>query len=87
MDELSAFNFAPESLKILEKELLNKADVVFTGGHSLFEAKKNHHKNIHAFPSSIEKLHFAKTQQLKHKRNGKSVTSVIMLTTFPMIFR
>jgi len=40
MDELSAFKFAPESIKILEKELLKKADIVFTGGHSLHEAKK-----------------------------------------------
>src|SRR5206468_1511867 len=35
MDELSAFKFAPESIKTLEKELLQKADIVFTGGYSL----------------------------------------------------
>ena len=62
MDELSAFKFAPEELRNLEKELLKKADVVFTGGHSLYEAKKNQHANIFPFPSSIEKEHFAKAR-------------------------
>ncbi|WP_374951317.1 glycosyltransferase [Mucilaginibacter sp.] len=65
MDELSAFKFAPESLKMLEKELLQKANIVFTGGHSLYEAKKGQHNNIYAFPSSIEKKHFAKARRLK----------------------
>src|SRR5690606_31734071 len=38
-------------------------DVVFTGGHSLYEAKKDRHHNIHAFPSSIDYNHFAKARQ------------------------
>jgi hypothetical protein len=58
MDELSAFKFAPPRLKFLEEQLLLKADVVFTGGVSLYEAKKSSHNNIHAFPSSIDKEHF-----------------------------
>jgi glycosyltransferase involved in cell wall biosynthesis len=65
MDELSAFKFAPEELKTLEKELMKKADVVFTGGQSLYEAKKNQHANIHPFPSSIEKEHFEKARAIK----------------------
>ena len=58
MDELANFKFAPEGLKELETELMTKADVVFTGGHSLYDAKKHRHSNIHAFPSSIDKAHF-----------------------------
>jgi UDP-galactopyranose mutase len=58
MDELSAFKFAPQELKDLEKSLLMKADVVFTGGYSLYEAKKHQHNNIHPFPSSIDYNHF-----------------------------
>jgi len=58
MDELSAFDFAPAELVNLEKSLLKKADIVFTGGYSLHEAKKNQHENIHVFPSSIDKAHF-----------------------------
>ncbi len=66
MDELSAFKFAPERLRILEQELLKIADVVFTGGVSLYEAKKNQHSNIHPFPSSIEKKHFLKARDNKN---------------------
>lgn len=58
MDELSAFKFAPPQLKILEASLMKSADVVFTGGQSLYEAKKHLHPNIHPFPSSIDKDHF-----------------------------
>ena len=62
MDELTAFKFAPAELKDLEKELYKKADVVFTGGTSLFEAKKRCHCNPSLFPSSIDKPHFAKAR-------------------------
>ncbi|MEO6685960.1 MAG: glycosyltransferase family 1 protein [Dyadobacter sp.] len=62
MDELSAFKFAPDELKDLERRLFNKADVVFTGGQSLYEAKKHQHYNIHPFQSSIDKKHFAKAR-------------------------
>lgn len=58
MDELSAFKFAPQALKDREKELFRKADLVFTGGYSLYEAKKNWHPDVHAFPSSIDAEHF-----------------------------
>ena len=69
MDELSAFKFAPEELKVLEKELLKKADIVFTGGYSIYEAKKNQHSNIHPFPSSIEKEHFEKARDITRPAN------------------
>ncbi|SHE47785.1 glycosyltransferase family 1 protein [Chryseobacterium takakiae] len=62
MDELSAFRFAPPRLLEYEEELFNKADVVFTGGYSLYEAKKERHHNIHPFPSSIDKEHFQKAR-------------------------
>jgi glycosyltransferase involved in cell wall biosynthesis len=58
MDELSAFKFAPPRIRHIEQQLLRQADVVFTGGASLYEAKKASHHNIHSFPSSIDKAHF-----------------------------
>jgi glycosyltransferase involved in cell wall biosynthesis len=64
MDELTGFKFAPQELKDLEKKLLQKADVVFTGGYSLYEAKKHQHHSIHPFPSSIEYDHFAKARTI-----------------------
>ncbi|RYY71569.1 MAG: glycosyltransferase family 1 protein [Chitinophagaceae bacterium] len=60
MDELSAFKFAPQEMRILETALLKKAALVLTGGHSLYQAKKHTHHNVYPFPSSIEKEHFAK---------------------------
>ncbi|MET0312795.1 MAG: glycosyltransferase [Hansschlegelia sp.] len=67
MDELSAFRGAPPELLALEEELMGRADVVFTGGHSLFEAKKHRHHDIHAFPSSIETQHFARARSSERK--------------------
>ena len=64
MDELSAFRGAPAELVQRETELLQVADVVFAGGHSLFEAKRNHHTNIHAFPSSVDVGHFRTARKL-----------------------
>jgi UDP-galactopyranose mutase len=62
MDELSKFKFAPEHLLTLEQELLDRSDIVFTGGSSLFEAKKDRHDNVHCFPSSVDRVHFAKAR-------------------------
>ncbi|TSJ36318.1 glycosyltransferase family 1 protein [Mucilaginibacter corticis] len=62
MDELSAFKFAPLNIRTLEKELMLKADLVLTGGRSLYEAKKASHHNIHAFPSSIDMVHFTQAR-------------------------
>src|SRR3954452_665669 len=59
MDELSTFMAAPPRMAALERELLNRADIVFTGGQSLFESKRGRHANVHAFPSSVDKAHFA----------------------------
>jgi glycosyltransferase involved in cell wall biosynthesis len=59
MDELSAFKNAPSALIELEKELFRKADLIFTGGHSLYQHKKSQHHNIHPFPSSIDQDHFS----------------------------
>jgi len=64
MDELSAFKNAPQELGVLEEALLNRADVVFTGGHSLYEAKKHLHHNIHPMPSSVDAAHFASARTI-----------------------
>ncbi len=59
MDELSAFSGAAPELIEREAELLSTADIVFTGGLRLFEAKRTRHSNVHAFPSSIDVAHFS----------------------------
>jgi len=63
MDELSAFLFAPPELIKNEQRLLQAADLVFTGGYSLYEAKKNLHPAVFCFPSSIDKTHFEQARQ------------------------
>ena len=62
MDELSKFRFAPEMLLDLEQELIDTADLVFTGGSSLYEAKKDRHDSVHLFPSSVDRAHFSKAR-------------------------
>ncbi len=63
MDELSLFRGAPPSLLERERRLLEIADLVFTGGHSLYEAKRARHPQVHAFPSSIDAEHFGRARR------------------------
>jgi glycosyltransferase involved in cell wall biosynthesis len=65
MDELANFQGAPPQLRSLERELLASAELVFTGGTSLYEAKRAHHPNVHAFPSSVDVPHFAAARTWK----------------------
>ena len=65
MDELSAFNGAPPKMTKLEEELFQRANLVFTGGRSLYDIKKNQHPNVHLFPSSIDREHFAKAREIR----------------------
>jgi glycosyltransferase involved in cell wall biosynthesis len=67
MDELSAFAGAPAAMRSLEAELLARADVVFTGGRSLYEAKRALHSNVHAMPSSVDVAHFAQARQVSRE--------------------
>lgn len=60
MDELTAFKFAPPRLRQQEEELLARADLVFGGGPSLYEGKKDRHPDVHLFPSGVEQEHFAR---------------------------
>jgi UDP-galactopyranose mutase len=59
MDELTAFRGAPRQLVQRENALLKMANLVFTGGPSLFEARRARHPNVHLFPSSVDRDHFA----------------------------
>jgi hypothetical protein len=62
MDELSAFDGAPLRLRELEQLLFTRADIVFTGGMRLYEAKKGQHSNVYGMPSSIDTHHFGKAK-------------------------
>lgn len=79
MDELSLFKGAPASLIQQERDLLEKSDIVFTGGRSLFEAKQPHHPNVHCFPSSVDFDHFARA------KNGISLPHDIAEIPAPIV--
>ena len=63
MDELSAFKGADSQLPALEKQLFRQVDLVFTGGQSLYEVKRDQHPAVYAFPSSIDASHFGKARK------------------------
>ena len=63
MDELSAFKDAPKRMKQQEAELFDRANLVFTGGQTLYEAKRDQHPHVYAFPSSIDAAHFARARE------------------------
>jgi glycosyltransferase involved in cell wall biosynthesis len=62
MDELSGFQNAPAGLAKHEAALFARADLVFTGGQSLYAAKRSLHPRVYAFPSSIDASHFNKAR-------------------------
>ena len=59
MDELTGFLGAPPELSLREQELFTAADVIFTGGISLYESKRKQHHSVFAYPSSIDQSHFS----------------------------
>ncbi len=74
MDELTGFRGAAPELAILEGQLFSKANVVFTGGVTLYQAKKHLHRNIHAVPSSVDIPHFRSARgALKEPTDQKNI--------------
>lgn len=74
MDELAAFRNAPKQLLQRETALYKVADIVFTGGPSLYRAKQSRHPNVHCFPSSVDVAHFS---QALDRANAHPALAVI----------
>jgi glycosyltransferase involved in cell wall biosynthesis len=85
MDELSAFAGAPPAMRAFEAELFARADVVFTGGRSLYEAKRALHANVHAMPSSVDVAHFAQARQVSSEPHDQAALSRPRLGYFGVI--
>ena len=66
MDELAAFDFAPPALISREDALFDTVDLVFTGGRSLYESKRDRHSDVHCFPSSVDHAHFGRRNLADH---------------------
>ena len=75
MDELSLFKGASVHLINQEKYLMAHAEIVFTGGKSLYEAKKQLHSNVYCFPSSVDQEHFA--QALKGIPVAEDISNIL----------
>ncbi|UBV45011.1 glycosyltransferase family 1 protein (plasmid) [Deinococcus taeanensis] len=63
MDELANFAGASPVLPAREAQVMARADVVFTGGHRLYQSKALKHSNVHPFPSSVDVAHFSRARQ------------------------
>jgi UDP-galactopyranose mutase len=74
MDELAAFKNPPKQLLQRETALLSVADLVFAGGPSLYQAKRERHANAHCFPSSVDVRHF---EQALERDNGHPAQAAI----------
>ncbi|MBS1618205.1 MAG: glycosyltransferase [Bacteroidetes bacterium] len=79
MDELTLFRGAPAELVAMEQQLLDRADVVFTGGPRLYESKRALHSNVHCYPSSVDSAHFEKAL------NGIAVPGELLMLSKPVI--
>lgn len=79
MDELSLFKGAPQKLVAQEQSLMENADIVFTGGKSLYESKVRYHDNVYCFPSSVDREHFAKAL------NGLALPEDIVTIKSPIV--
>lgn len=59
MDDLANFDFAPEGMRDREAALIERADVVFAGGRTLYEHRRSAGAKVHCFPSGVEVDRFA----------------------------
>jgi UDP-galactopyranose mutase len=59
MDDLANFDFAPRGMREREAELLDRADVVFAGGRTLYENRRSYGAKVHCHPSGVEFVRFA----------------------------
>ena len=73
VDDPAARTDAAPELPALDRELMRRADLVFTGGLSLYEARKTQHPNIHAVPPGVDVAHFATRQPGHEPSDQKSV--------------
>lgn len=62
MDELANFRYAPAEITKLDSALINQADLVFTGGPSLYRRRADQHPRVYCFTSGVDQVHFAAPQ-------------------------
>jgi glycosyltransferase involved in cell wall biosynthesis len=70
MDDLSSFAGAPPELVLREKQALQEASVVFTGGRSIHRGVEGHNPRTYLFPSGVDVEHYAPARRLRSSRSG-----------------
>lgn len=58
MDDLASFRDGTEEMRQREAQLLELVDLVFTGGRSMYEARKHRHLRVYCFPSGVDLNHY-----------------------------
>lgn len=64
----------PAELSVLEIELLEKADLVFTANESLYHHRQHQHHNIHSFPNSVDISHFRQARTVVEPLDQRKIT-------------
>jgi len=63
VDELGGFVGAPPALAARERDLLGRADLVFTASEGLYAAKRREHPRVIPCPGGIDREHFARARE------------------------
>ena len=59
-DNIEGFKHIPPSIKVIEKELISRADIVFTTAESLCEKAKKYNSKVYYLPNAVDYEHFAR---------------------------
>jgi glycosyltransferase involved in cell wall biosynthesis len=62
MDDLVSFSDGTQEMLRQEDHLLQLANLLFTGGYSMYEARKNRHPRAYCFPSGVDAAHYRQTE-------------------------
>lgn len=85
MDELSAFQGAPRQMMQRESALMKRAELVLTGGPSLYEAKRTLHSNVHCFPSAVDADHFSPRAVSRNVASGGVSSPHVSMAVMPSL--
>ncbi len=58
MDDLASFKDGTTEMRDRETNLLSLVNLVFTGGHSMYETRKHRHSHVFCFPSGVDVEHY-----------------------------
>lgn len=62
MDDLASFKDGTAEMRVREANLLTLADLVFTGGRSMYEARKDRHERVYCFASGVDVQHYTASE-------------------------